>query len=145
MDFFGAMEISASGLDAERVRMNVAASNLANVHTTRTADGGPYKRRDVILAAVAAEEGLAPEAPDSDGARVFRVEAAEIVEDQSPPRLAYDPSHPDANAEGYVAMPNVNVVEEMVDMITATRAYEAGVSALKSASAMAEGALNIGR
>lgn len=145
MDFFGAMEISASGLDAERVRMNVAASNLANVHTTRTADGGPYKRRDVVLAAVAAEEGLAPEAPDAQGPRVFRVEAAEIVEDQSPPRLSYDPSHPDANAEGYVAMPNVNVVEEMVDMITATRAYEAGVSALKSASAMAEGALNIGR
>lgn len=140
MDVFAAMEISASGLAAERERMNVASANLANAQTTRTVEGGPYKRRDVILEAQAREEGLGVEGPAN-----FEVRVAEVVADQSPPRLEHDPGHPDADENGMVAYPNVNVIEEMVDMITASRAYEAGVSALKSAVSMAETAMSIGR
>ena len=119
MDFFTAMEVSASGLSAERTRMNVAASNLANAQTTQSAGGGPYKRRDVVLSSVS--------------------------QDANPPRLEYDPGHPQANAQGYVAYPNVNPVEEMVDMITASRAYEAGITSMSTAVNMAERALGIGK
>jgi flagellar basal-body rod protein FlgC len=128
-DFFTAMDISASGLAAERTRLNVASSNLANASTTRGADGGPYKRRDVVLAS------------QPGGGVVVQ----KIQEDGAPPRLEYDPGHPDANDDGYVAHPNVNTVEEMVDMITASRAYQAGITALDTASNMAERALGIGR
>jgi flagellar basal-body rod protein FlgC len=134
IDFFSAMETSASGLNAQRTRMNVASSNLANVSTTRTADGGPYKRKDVVMAATASEPGSG----------VHGVEVAQIKEDALPPRMEYDPGHPDANAQGYVAYPNVNMVEEMVDMITASRAYEAGVTALDTAVSLAERAISIG-
>lgn len=147
IDLFSAIEVSASGLSAQRERMNVASSNLANAQTTRTEDGGPYKRRDVVLAAKPMSygevEGRAKNLHDTQG--VAGVEVQEIREDQNPPRLEYDPGHPDANAEGYVAYPNVNIVEEMVDMITASRAYEAGVTALDSAVSMSERALGIGR
>jgi flagellar basal-body rod protein FlgC len=135
MDFFSSMEVSASGLAVQRTRMNVASSNLANVSTTRGADGGPYKRRDVVVNAESMGAG-------ANG--VFAAQVAGIVEDASLPRLEYDPGHPDANPAGYVAMPNINMVEEMVDMITASRAYEAGVTALDSAVSLAEKALQIG-
>lgn len=135
MDIFRTLEVSASGLAAQRTRMDVASANLANVSTTRTDAGGPYKRRDVVLAS---EGGFLP--GEEGGVRV-----AEIREDDTPPRLEHDPGHPDADANGYVAYPNVNLVEEMVDMITASRAYEAGVTALDTAVAMAERALAIGR
>ncbi len=136
VDFFTAMEVSASGLSVERTRMNVAASNLANASTTRAAGGGPYQRRDVVVQS--APVGGA--APGVSGAVVSQVRP-----DASPPRLEYDPGHPDADADGYVAYPNINPVEEMVDMITASRAYEAGVTALGTAVSMAERALGIGR
>jgi flagellar basal-body rod protein FlgC len=135
VDFFTAMEVSASGLSAQRTRMNVAASNLANAQTTQAEGGGPYKRRDVVLGSV----GMAG-TDDIKGVAV-----TQITEDTAPPRLEYDPGHPHANAEGYVAYPNVNPVEEMVDMITASRAYEAGITAMSSAVNMAERALGIGR
>jgi flagellar basal-body rod protein FlgC len=135
VDFFTAMEVSASGLSAQRTRMNVAASNLANAQTTQAEGGGPYKRRDVVLGSV----GMAG-TDDIKGVAV-----TQITEDTAPPRLEYDPGHPHANAEGYVAYPNVNPVEEMVDMITASRAYEAGITATSTASSMAERALGIGR
>jgi flagellar basal-body rod protein FlgC len=138
-DFFTAMEVSASGLSAQRTRMNVAASNLANAQTTQAAGGGPYKRRDVVLAA----EDL-PNTGEMSGV-VKGVEVSTIQQDQSPPRLEYDPGHPQANAQGYVAYPNINPVEEMVDMITASRAYEAGVTTMSSAVNMAEKALSIGK
>ena len=134
IDFFNSMEVSASGLTAQRTRMNVASSNLANVSTTRTADGGPYKRKDVVLAAQSGEPGTG----------VHGVEVANIQDDQAPPRMEYDPGHPDADAKGYVAYPNVNMVEEMVDMITASRAYEAGITALDTAVSLAERAISIG-
>ena len=141
MDFFTAMEVSASGLAAERTRMNVAASNLANAQTTQAAGGGPYKRRDVTLSSVAvpgAESG-----PFSDAIKGVAVQ--QITQDNRPPRLEYDPGHPQADAKGYVAYPNVNPVEEMVDMITASRAYEAGITTMTTAVNMAERALGIGR
>lgn len=138
MDFFTAMEVSASGLSAQRTRMNVSASNLANVDTTRAIGGGPYQRKSVLVESV-------PWADAARGAGVNGVAVKQIVSDQSPPKLEFDPEHPDANAEGYVAYPNINPVEEMVDMITASRAYEAGVTALSTAVSMAERALGIGR
>ncbi len=141
MDFFTAMEVSASGLAAERTRMNVAASNLANAQTTQAAGGGPYKRRDVLLstATVPGAQG----APFSEAVKGVAVQ--QITQDNRPPRLEYDPGHPQANAQGYVAYPNVNPVEEMVDMITASRAYEAGITTMTTAVNMAERALGIGK
>src|ERR1700753_2259521 len=136
-DFFTAMEVSASGLSAQRTRMNVAASNLANAETTQAAGGGPYKRRDVVLATADLD-------PHGD-ANIKGVKVSQIQQDQNPPRLEYDPGHPQANAQGYVAYPNINPVEEMVDMITASRAYEAGITTMSTAVNMAERALGIGK
>lgn len=141
-DFFTAMEVSASGLSAQRTRMNVASSNLANAQTTQSADGaGPYKRRDVVMGST--------QVPEAQGTQfekyIHGVAVQQITEDQKAPRLEYDPGHPHANAEGYVAYPNINPVEEMVDMITASRAYEAGITAMSTAVNMAERALGIGR
>ena len=144
MDFFTSMEISASGMTAERTRMNVASSNLANATTTETAEGGPYKRRDVVLSSVDGPGGVSGGQAGGFAKAVSAVKVAGIVQDQNPPRREYDPGHPDADADGYVAYPNVSVVEEMVDMITASRAYEAGVTALDTAVALAERALTIG-
>ncbi|HEY4243327.1 MAG TPA: flagellar basal body rod protein FlgC [Kofleriaceae bacterium] len=141
MDFFTAMEVSASGLSAERTRMNVAASNLANAQTTQSAGGGPYKRRDVVLSSVDV-----PGAQDAPFGQVVKgVAVQQIAQDPAPPRLEYDPGHPQANAQGYVAYPNINPVEEMVDMITASRAYEAGITTMSTATNMAERALGIGK
>jgi flagellar basal-body rod protein FlgC len=138
---FTAMEVAASGLTAERTRMNVVASNLANARTTRTEDGTPYKRRDPVFAA----RPLDPNATGSLERAIRRVEVSEVREDASPGQLVYDPGHPDANAEGYVEYPNVNVVTEMVNLMTASRAYEAGVTSIESIKSMARAALKIGR
>ncbi len=143
MDFFSAMEILASGLGAERVRMNVTASNLANAQTTRTAQGGPYRRRDPVFTAVEIANADPFSGKLLDALRA--VEVSKIVADNRAPRQVHDPSHPDANAQGYVAMPNINMVEEMVNMITAARAYEAGVTAMRSLVQMAERALSLGK
>ncbi|MCX5742169.1 MAG: flagellar basal body rod protein FlgC [Proteobacteria bacterium] len=140
MDFFTAMEVSASGLSAQRTKMNVASSNLANAQTTQSATGGPYQRRSLVVSAVPV--------PGVDGpfANAVRgVAVSSITQDTKPPRLEYDPGHPQANAQGYVAYPNINPVEEMVDMITASRAYEAGITSMTTAVNMAERALGIGR
>lgn len=125
--------------------MNLISSNLANASTTRTPEGGPYKRKDAVFSAMPAEGGFNRALDGATAQQVRKVEIAEIVEDQNPPRLQYDPGHPDANAQGYVAMPNVNVVEEMADMIGATRAYEANVTAVQAAKSMAMKTLEIGR
>ncbi|HLS90926.1 MAG TPA: flagellar basal body rod protein FlgC [Limnochordia bacterium] len=138
MSLFRVFDISASGMTAERLRMDTIANNLANVNTTRTARGGPYRRQMVVF-----EERLAQ--ASGYGLRGNGVRVSRIVEDDDPPRLVYDPHHPDANEQGYVEMPNVNIVTEMVDMITASRAYEANVAALNAAKAMALKALDIGR
>ena len=143
MNFFTAMTITASGLDAQRTRMNVLASNLANARTTRTEAGGPYKRLDPVFQAVPVGTRFGELVGDGAAQAASTVEVASIQEDQSPPQLVYDPTHPDADARGYLALPNVNVVEEMVNMITASRAYEAGVTAMQSIKGMARSALSI--
>jgi flagellar basal-body rod protein FlgC len=136
------MEVAASGLSAERTRMNTIASNLANARTTRTDAGGPYKRIDPVFQAVP----LSPEAAASGpGAAVSLVHVQRIAADTRDPQLVYEPGHPDADAAGYVKYPNVNVVEEMVNMITASRAYEAGVTSIESIKTMAKDAIGIGR
>lgn len=135
-DFFTAMEVSASGLSVERTRMTVSASNLANARTTRAIGGGPYRRRDVVVQSVAVPGAAAG---------VAGVAVQQLKADANPPRMEHDPGHPDADANGMVAYPNINPVEEMVDMITASRAYEAGVTAMSTAVSMVERALGIGR
>jgi flagellar basal-body rod protein FlgC len=138
MGFFGGLEISASGLTAERLRMDVTAENLANAQTTRGADGQPYRRKEVIL----------QETPGSFGASLSAamggangsaggVQVAGVVQDTATPlKRVYDPGHPDADAQGYVSMPNVDTVTEMVDLIGAQRAYEANVTAMQAAKQM---------
>jgi flagellar basal-body rod protein FlgC len=145
MSLFNSLRISASGLTAERLRLDVIADNLANVNTTRTAAGGPYRRKVAVL-----EErpvGFADLLGIQNALMTGRggVRVAAIAEDTSPPQRVYNPGHPDADADGYVLMPNVNVVTEMVDMITATRAYEANVTAMNAAKQMALRTLDIGR
>ncbi len=146
MDFFSSMDISSSALTAERTRMNTISSNLANANSTRTPEGGPYKRKDTVFASTPPAPGSFKSALQGASQKAsMGVEVVQIVEDQNPPRMQYDPSHPDANPEGYVAYPNVNVVEEMADMIAATRAYEANVTAAQAAKSMALKTLEIGK
>ncbi len=139
---FSAMDVAASGLSAERVRMNTIASNLANARTTRTAAGGPYKRLDPVFEAVGLDQSRGVIATQGG---VSEVRVAGIKEDTRPGMMVYEPGHPDANAQGYVEYPNVNAVEEMVNMITASRAYEAGVTSIESVKQMGQSALGIGR
>jgi flagellar basal-body rod protein FlgC len=134
MGLFDAIDIAASGLTAQRLRMDVTAENLANAQTTRTPEGGPYRRKSVVLqqagggfaGQLAGAVGGGPAGPQEG------VEVAAIVPDTTPLRRVYDPGHPDADANGYVTMPNVNPVTEMVDLIDASRAYEANVTALQT-------------
>jgi flagellar basal-body rod protein FlgC len=133
------MEVAASGLSAERTRMNAIASNLANARTTKVDGGGPYRRVDPVFTSAPIEPG----AEISSAVSLVRVQ--QMVQDQRDPQLVYEPGHPDANAAGYVAYPNVNVVEEMVNMMTASRAYEAGVTSIESIKSMAKSALGIAR
>jgi flagellar basal-body rod protein FlgC len=139
---FTALEVAASGLSAQRVRMNTIASNLANARTTSTEQGGPYRRQDPVFE-VASLDRVREPTLGNRGASL--VEVREIVEDQRPGVLSYEPGHPDANAAGYVEYPNVNAVEEMVNMITASRAYEAGVTSIETVKGMARSAMEIGR
>lgn len=143
MSTFRAFRISASGLTAERLRMDTIANNLANAETTRTPEGGPYRRQVPVFAPIL-DRAMGPSF-SRQGHRGQGVRVVAIVEDESEPRLVYDPQHPDANGDGYVAMPNVNVVREMVDLVSATRAYEANITALNAAKQMAQRALEIGR
>ncbi|MBI5482873.1 MAG: flagellar basal body rod protein FlgC [Deltaproteobacteria bacterium] len=145
MDFFSSINVSSSALSAERTRMNLISSNLANASATRTAEGGPYKRKDAVFSATPMESRFNRALDGATAQQVRQVEVSQIVEDQNPPRMQYDPGHPDADPQGYVAMPNVNVVEEMADMIGATRAYEANVTAVQAAKSMAMKTLEIGR
>jgi len=138
MSMFGGLEISASGLTAERLRMDVTAENLANAQTTRGANGQPYRRKEVILQEAPGSFGATLSAAIGGGANTNGggVHVAGIVEDQTPLKRIYDPGHPDADAQGYVSMPNVDTVTEMVDLISASRAYEANVTAMQAAKQM---------
>ncbi|MEN6462078.1 MAG: flagellar basal body rod protein FlgC [Syntrophomonas sp.] len=152
MRFLNSIDVSASGLTAQRLRMDTIANNMANVETTRVQGRtGPYRRQVVVFEArnAALAGGGFQNVLDSqiqavgDGVRVKQI--AEISEDQSPYRRVYDPSHPDADAQGYVNYPNVNIVEEMINMISSTRAYEANAKVIEATKSMATRALNIGR
>jgi flagellar basal-body rod protein FlgC len=136
-----AINASASALDVERARIEVAVSNMANAESTRGPDGQPYRRRDVVLAA-APEGGFAAAL---SGATAVGVRLDGVVEDQSPFRRRYDPAHPDADREGFVAMPNVDAPEELVDMLSATRAYQANITAIGLIRDMVQKALDLGR
>ncbi|MBL4937997.1 flagellar basal body rod protein FlgC [Clostridium sp. YIM B02515] len=140
---FNTLRISASGLSAERLRMDTVASNIANVNTTRGENGQPYKRKIAVF-----QENLDSAIDNQTGQtkdKLLGVKAVGIEEDQSPLRRVYDPSNPDADAEGYVNMPNVNILNEMADMIASTRAYEANVNAMNAEKGMFSKALEIGR
>jgi len=136
MDIGKILSISASGLESQRIRMNIIASNLANAQSTHTPEGGPYRRKEVVFSEVLGNE-------IEKTARSVAVR--EIVEDNRPFQVVFDPQHPDANEEGYVQLPNVNLLEEMVNMMSASRSYEANVTAINSAKSMAQKALEIGR
>ncbi len=139
-DLIDTFNVAASGLAAERLRMQTIATNMANARTTRTADGGPYQRRVPVFAASAVD----PFGSELDRA-VSRVEVAGIQTDGRPPQRVYDPSHPDAGPDGYVEYPDINVLQEMVDLMTTTRTYEANASAVEATRDMALRALDIGR
>lgn len=145
MDAFSSMRISASGMNAQQTRMNTISSNLANAETTRTEEGGPYKRRDPIFMSQPDREHFGEILESELDQHAQGVEVVEIQEDPNKPKMIYNPKHPDANDEGYVAMPNVNPVEEMANMISATRSYEANVTSLNAAKSMAMKALEIGK
>lgn len=134
MGLISTLRVSSSGLSAERLRMDLIADNLANANTTRTPNGQPYQRK------VALFQPITPTPSMPGGVRV-----AQIAVDTTPPRLVYEPGHPDADANGYVAYPNVDIVHEMVDMITASRAYEANIQAFNAAKNMFLRTLDIGR
>lgn len=146
MGLFRAIEISSSGLTAERLRMDIIANNIANANSTKTENGKPYRRQiPVFEARESFRERLSRMLNKGTSFTGYGVRVKEIVKDKSPFTLIYDPNHPDADEKGYVKMPNVNIVNEMVDMISATRAYEANVTALNAAKEMAKSAFEIGR
>ena len=144
MDFLTSMKIGASGLTAQRLRMDTIASNMANIETTRTPEGGPYKRKDVMFTALPLNE-FATTLEDALADHVRQVAVTEVVEDQSPPTMIFNPNHPDANTEGYVAMPNINMMEEMVNLMNATRSFEANIQSINAAKSMALRAIDLGR
>ncbi len=138
MSMFGGMEISATALTAQRMRMNVTAENLANATSTKGADGQPYRRKEVVLQS-SPGAGFGSQlnaAMGGSGVAPGGVQAAAITEDPTDGKLVYDPSHPDADAQGYVRMPNVDTVTEMVDLIDSQRAYEANVTAMSAGKQM---------
>jgi flagellar basal-body rod protein FlgC len=145
---FRAINSNASGLTAERLRMDVISNNIANVNTTRTAEGTPFKRKNVVFEpkgfnGVEFNIPIVRKPPQEQAGTGVRV--VDIVEDDSPNRLVYDPHHPDADEKGYVHYPNVNIVTEMVDLITASRSYEANVSSMKAAKNMMMKSIDIAR
>ncbi|EAK7951415.1 flagellar basal body rod protein FlgC [Campylobacter jejuni] len=161
MAYLSDFDISGYGLSAQRFRMNVISSNIANANTTRTAEGGPYRRREVIFKATDFDKLLNeqinkdnnflkyenplndPSSPEEAKPAIQSVVVDKVVRDDKDFRMKYDPSHPDTNAEGYVAYPNVNPVIEMADLIEATRAYQANVSAFTSAKTIAQSAIDL--
>jgi flagellar basal-body rod protein FlgC len=145
MGYFGALDISASGLTAQRLRMDTISQNIANVNTTHTSNGGPYRRKVTLFeerAEPQAFHGYLRNAGDRIG---IGVRVARIFEDDAPFKLVYEPGHPDANADGYVSLPNVDVVTEMINMISASRSYEANVTSINTTKSLANKALEIGR
>ncbi|MCL1916268.1 MAG: flagellar basal body rod protein FlgC [Desulfovibrionaceae bacterium] len=145
MDFMTALDISATALTAERTNMNIISMNLANVKTTRTVEGGPYRRKTTIMAAIPVDDSFSKHMRSALDRELRGVRVMHVAQDRRPLKLVYEPGHPDANAEGYVAYPDINVVEEMASMMTAQRGYEASVTSVDTIKGMYNKALEIGR
>jgi flagellar basal-body rod protein FlgC len=145
MDFLTAMQISSSGLNVQRQRMEAISSNLANVETTRTPEGGPYRKKSVVVSSLPLENDFGAVLKNELGDTLNQVLVTQVVRDQTEPRTVFKPNHPDANKDGYVAMPNIDMISEMVDMVTTTRSFEANVTAMNAAKAMALRAIELGR
>lgn len=145
MDFLSSMKISSSGLSVQRKRMETISSNLANIETTRTPEGGPYRRKDVVITALPLEDQFSQSLSREMQSNVNKVVVTDILEDQDEPRLEFQPNHPDANEAGYVAKPNIDLMSEMVDLMTASRSYEANVTAINASKNMALRAIDLGR
>jgi flagellar basal-body rod protein FlgC len=145
MDLYDALHTSSTGLAAQRLRMNLISANLANVNTTRTPEGGPYRRKEVVFEARSRAKSFRDVLQSRQHRQPADVQASRIIEDQRTPIVKFAPHHPDADEKGYVALPHINVMEEMVNMISATRSYEANITAVRAAKDMALKALEIGR
>ena len=145
MDFMTALDIGASALSAERTHINIISMNLANAKTTRTMEGGPYQRKSVYLAAAEVDSPFSRNMQSELDRDLRGVRVEGIAVDKRPHRMVYEPGHPDANAEGYVAYPDINVVEEMANLMTAQRGYEANVTSIDTIKAMYNKALELGR
>lgn len=147
MSVINSLRTAGSALTAQRLRMDVTSSNIANAESTRTPEGGPYKRAHVVFTPARADfqSYLQPLSMSSDPTANGGVEVAAIEEDNTPPKMVYEPTHPDADQDGYVAYPNIDLVTEMTDMLSASRAYEANVTVINVAKNMAQKALDLGR
>lgn len=145
MDLLSSLKISSSGLAANKKRMEAISSNIANAQTTRTDEGGPYRRKSVVFGAEPARDSFADILEGELGENAQKVHATEVISTNRAPILKYEPNNPDANDQGYVAYPNINVMEEMADMIAASRSYEANISALNTTKSMALKALELGK
>lgn len=143
MDILTSMKIGASALKAQRIRMNAIGTNIANIETTRTPEGGPFRKREVIFQSNGKDFAGNLSSSQRDG--IAGVEVTRIRANPSPPKMIYNPGHPDADADGQVAMPNIDLMAEVADMMSATRAYEANVTVIRSAKRMALKALEIGQ
>jgi flagellar basal-body rod protein FlgC len=139
LDILPGINSTTAALNAERIRIDVVGQNIANLNTTRGPDGKPYQRQQVVF------ETLFQQARDSAGAPLQTLSVARIEKDQRPPKLVYEPGHPDANSDGMVALPNINMAEEMVDLIAASRTFEANLAVMKNARSMAIQELSIGK
>jgi flagellar basal-body rod protein FlgC len=145
MDILSGMRVSASGMAAQRMRMNTINSNIANLNTTRTPEGGPYRRKDVVFEAMPDAKSFGEILTSQPQKDVNRVQVTDVTVDRKAPLMKYEPDHPDANEDGYVAYPNINLMEEMANMIMTSRAYEANVSAMNATKDMAMTSLELGR
>lgn len=145
MDILSGMRVSSSGMAAQRMRMNTISSNIANVNTTRTPEGGAYRRKDVVLESMPDARSFGEILTSQPQKDIARVQVTDVTVDRKAPLMKYEPDHVDANEDGYVAYPNINLMEEMANMIQATRAYEANVSAMNATKDMAMTSLELGR
>ena len=144
MDFGTGFRISSSGMNAQRIRMNTISSNIANINTLNTPEGGPYRRKDVVMEALPEAKSFGDMLLADPNKSLNTVQVTDIQQDTKGPLLKYEPDHPNADENGMVAYPNINLMEEMANMIQATRAYEANVSAMNATKDMAMAALNVG-
>lgn len=145
MDFMTALDVAASGLSAKRTHMNIISSNLANINTTRTAEGGPYRRKSVVFEATPTRSPFDQAMMDAMERELKGVKVSHVIQDRRPFKIVHDPSHPDADEHGNVRFPDINVVEEMANMITTMRSYEANAASVETIKSMFTKALQIGQ